>query len=96
MDLKFRRNLPLLLLFIAVVAFLVLGLGNQPIVAYTLETGDASVSQSPQDVDLIDGLAGLLGLSTTEDAQIASPGSDGAAPIERASVSSGETSLTKG
>lgn len=37
MDLKLRRNLPLLLLFVAVVVFLVLGLGDQPIIAYTFE-----------------------------------------------------------
>lgn len=86
MDLKFRRNLPLLLLFVALVALLVLGLGNQPIVSYTLGLGDASASRSPQDVDLIAGVAELLGLSTTEEAQIGSPGSDAAGPTDQVSV----------
>lgn len=86
MDLKFRRNLPLLLLFVAIVTFLVLGLGNQPIVPYTLGLGDASAIESAQDVDLIAGLAGLLGLSATDETQIAFPTSDTAESIDQASV----------
>ena len=38
MSLKLRRNLPLVLLLLVILAFLALVLGNQPIVAYTAAT----------------------------------------------------------
>lgn len=34
MSLKFKRNVPIILLFIGVLAFLVVAMGNLPIVAY--------------------------------------------------------------
>jgi hypothetical protein len=34
MNLKFRRNFPLLVLTITYLAFLVVGMGDQPIIAY--------------------------------------------------------------
>ena len=34
MTLKFKRNLPVILLLVAILAFLTLALGNLPIVAY--------------------------------------------------------------
>jgi hypothetical protein len=35
MSLKLRRNLPLVLLLLAILVLLALGLGDQPIIAYT-------------------------------------------------------------
>ncbi len=47
MDLKTRRNLPLVILFVTIVAILVFGLGNQPIIAYTI---DPDLNNSQADV----------------------------------------------
>ena len=40
MSLKFKRNYPIILLLIAILAFLTLAMGNQRIVAYTARTQD--------------------------------------------------------
>jgi hypothetical protein len=57
MSLKLRRNLPLVVLLLAILAFLALVWGNQPIIAYTaatdsrqgeaLETLDRDVMNEP-------------------------------------------------
>lgn len=67
MDLKFRRNIPLLLVFVATLALLVLGLGNQPIIAYTVEK-DAGQSRGLAAIEdgLMAGFFGLFGQSSTE------------------------------
>jgi hypothetical protein len=36
MSLKFRRNYPMVLLLIAILSFLALAMGNQPIIAYVM------------------------------------------------------------
>lgn len=61
MDLKFRRNLPLLLAFVFIVAVLVLGFGDQPIVAYDAEDDAAAKA-------LVSDFLGLFDNSTTETA----------------------------
>jgi hypothetical protein len=74
MSLKSRRNLPLVLLLLAILALLVLGLGEQPIIAYTaardsLET--TALGMTAGDVTGDSGAtAGLL----------ATPGTDARAP----------------
>lgn len=77
MSLRFRRNLPLLLLLVTIIAVLVLGLGNQPIVAYTVGADGVSGSPSRNDVDLIDGVARFFGLSWTTGAALVVPASGG-------------------
>jgi hypothetical protein len=85
MDLKFRRNLPLLLLFAATVAVLVLGLGSQPIIAYTFEADGEGESPSATNVDLVDGTSALFDLTTTESADIIAPISDTTGSFETTS-----------
>jgi len=75
MDLKTRRNLPLVILFVAIVAILVLGLGDQPIVAYILEESGTTnqadnneVGQSPVEVDPLSTLSATA--DTTDNTQI--------------------------
>jgi spore coat protein CotH len=56
-SIKFKRHYPLLLLFLAVVTFSVLALGNTRVVAYTVEgdgTADESIINYENDVDLFD------------------------------------------
>jgi hypothetical protein len=36
MSLRFRRNYPMVLLLIAILSFLALAMGNQPIIAYVM------------------------------------------------------------
>jgi hypothetical protein len=50
MNLKLRRNLPLVLLLLAILIFLALGLGDQPIIAYTAAT-DGSQAKAPVTID---------------------------------------------
>ncbi len=66
MSLKLRRNLPLLLLLLAILTFLALGLGDQPIVAYSA----ATVSQQREasvalDSDVTSDGGGTIGLLET-------------------------------
>lgn len=75
MDLKTRRNLPLVILFIMIVATLVFGLGSQPIVAYTFEgsrianqADNDEVGQSPVEVDPLSTLSATA--DTADDTQI--------------------------
>ena len=43
MSLKLRRNLPLVVLLLVILTFLALGLGDQPIIAYTAATESQQV-----------------------------------------------------
>ena len=68
-SLKMRRNLPLVLLLLAVLAFLMLGLGDQPIVAYSAATvsrqGETPVTL---DSNVTNDGAGTTGLLETLEA----------------------------
>jgi hypothetical protein len=66
MDLKFRRNLPLLLIFGAILTFLVLGLGDQPIIAYTIEKDEEQSNGMVVTED--DLMAALVSPSASENA----------------------------
>jgi len=37
MSLTFKRNLPLILLLVSIVSFLMLAVGNQPIISYSIQ-----------------------------------------------------------
>ena len=50
MNLKLRRNLPLVLLLLTILTFLALGLGDQPIIAYTAAT-DSQQAKTPVAID---------------------------------------------
>ena len=50
MSLKLRRNLPLVLLLLAFLIFLALGLGDQPIIAYTAAT-DSQQTEAPVTIE---------------------------------------------
>ena len=50
MSLKLRRNLPLILLLLAFLTFLALGLGDQPIIAYTA-AADPGQTQASELLD---------------------------------------------
>jgi hypothetical protein len=50
MSLKLRRNLSLVLLLLAILTFLALGLGDQPIVAYTAAR-DSGEAEAPVTLD---------------------------------------------
>jgi hypothetical protein len=69
MSLKLRRNLPLVLLLLALLAFLAVVWGDLPIVAYTAET-DSQQAEAPAtlDIDLTNGDGGTAGLLETADA----------------------------
>ena len=69
MSLKLRRNLPLVLLLLAILTFLALGLGDQPIVAYTAATDSqpAAASVTP-DSDVTNDGGGTAGLLETLEA----------------------------
>ena len=59
MSLKFRRNLPLVLVLLAFLIFLALGLGDQPIIAYTAAT-DSGQAEAAVTIDSDVGTDGLL------------------------------------
>jgi hypothetical protein len=74
MSLKLRRNLPLLLLLLAILAFLVLGLGDQPIVAYTGSTDSRQAeAQETIDSEMTNDVGGTAGLLETLGADAGSP-----------------------
>ena len=50
MSLKLRRNLPLVLLLLVILTFLALGLGDQPIIAYTAAMESQQV-ETPVTID---------------------------------------------
>lgn len=43
MTLKFKRNYPIILLLVAILAFLAFTLGDQGIIAYSLQVGDQQI-----------------------------------------------------
>ena len=59
MSLRLRRNLSLLLLLLTILTFLALGLGDQPIIAYTSAT-DSQQAEAPVTEDNDGNTAGLL------------------------------------
>lgn len=87
MDLKFRRNLPLLLLFISIVTILLLGLGNQPIIAYTIKADGASGSQSVTGLNSLEDIFDQFSLSAAEEGDIITPASDAAESFDNATSS---------
>lgn len=77
MSITLRRNLPLVLLLLAFLAFLVVALGNQPIIAYSAERDELQAEPTATIVTMdnlvtsaIGGATGTLGTSS---ADIASP-----------------------
>ena len=74
MSLKLRRNLPLVVLLLAILTFLALGLGNQPIVAYTAAT-DSQQGEAPVtlDSDVTNDGGGTADLLETLDADAGVP-----------------------
>lgn len=91
MDLKFRRNLPLLLLFVTTVSVLVLGLGRQPIIAYTFEAENGIESPTVTEGDLVDDVNELSVQTTTQDVDIIAPSSDTAVEFEKTSLGDTDT-----
>lgn len=59
MTLKFKRNLPLVLLLVGILVLMVLTMGNQRIVSYTVNT---EALQTVQLTSIADDLAQLTGL----------------------------------
>ncbi len=59
MTLKFRRNLPLVLLLVGILSLLALTMGDQKIVSYTVNT---QVFQSTQVSDVNVATTGLFGV----------------------------------
>lgn len=76
MSLKFKRNLPILLLLVALLSFLTLAMGTQPICAYslTLETQVAGQALQPTP-SLNQSTGGLLeqGSSVQEESSAIAP-----------------------
>ena len=74
MSIKLRRNLPLVLLLMAFLAFLILVLGNQPIVAYTADR-DAIQAEPTATMDnrVTNAVGGATGYVGTAGADSASP-----------------------
>jgi len=74
MSLKFRRNLPLVLLLLALLTFLALGLGDQPIVAYTAAAdGQQTETSVTLDNDVTNDDGGTTGLLETLEADPVAP-----------------------
>jgi len=77
MSITLRRNLPLVLLLLAFMAFLVLALGNQPIIAYTAERdelqAEPTATMVTMDNRVTSAIGGATGTLGTSSAGIASP-----------------------
>lgn len=94
MDLKFRRNLPLLLLFVVTVAILALGFGDQPIIAYTIAgDGDQSATKTLVEGELLDHVLGIFGLPVANNVEMVAPDNDTAEPLENDSLSAVDPEL---
>ena len=66
MSLKFRRNYPMILLLLAILCFLTLAIGDQPIVAYTIKVERRQTGQlATMEVNPVNDTAWPVGLSTT-------------------------------
>ena len=74
MSLKLRRNLPLVVLLLVILTFLALGLGDQPIIAYTAAT-DSQQAEAPAtpDSDVTNDAGGTAGLLETLEADSGTP-----------------------
>lgn len=93
MDLKFRRNLPLLLLFVAILTFLVLGLGDKPIIAYSVASDGGQVDGTELTEDDISG--DTLSLSESENAGIVASEGASLESLQSDSVLGAETNATQ-
>jgi len=63
MTLKFKRNLPILLLLIGILSFMALTMGNQQIVSYTVNT---DALPTVQLASINEGLSNLTALFSTQ------------------------------
>jgi hypothetical protein len=59
MTLKFRRNLPLVLMLIGILSLLALTMGDQQIVSYTVNTQALQAAVQVSDVRMV--MAGMFG-----------------------------------
>lgn len=66
MTLKFKRNLPLVLLLVGILALLALTMGNQRIVSYTVNTGALQTGQLTSLTDDLAQLTGLFNIQVTD------------------------------
>jgi hypothetical protein len=77
MSITLRRNLPLVLLFLALLTFLIVALGDQPIIAYTAERdelqAEPTATVATMDNRVTSAVGGATGTLGTSSADIASP-----------------------
>lgn len=73
MDLKFRRNLPLLMLFVGLVIVLMFGLGHQPIIAYTIENTQAGENSQVTEGALVVDAAAPTDSSSAVNGEVSAP-----------------------
>ncbi len=67
MTLKFKRNLPLVLLLVSILSFMAVAMGNQRITSYTVNAETLRTMQlSAYGFDLSDDLSQLAGLFGTD------------------------------
>ncbi len=59
MTLKFRRNLPLVLMLVGILSLLALTMGDQQIVSYTVNTQALQAAVQVSDVRIV--MAGMFG-----------------------------------
>lgn len=65
MTLRFKRNVPLVLLLVGILSLLALTMGNQPIVSYTVNTEALQTVQLTAITDDLAQLTGLFSAQTT-------------------------------
>lgn len=66
MTLRFKRNVPLVLLLVGILSLLALTMGNQPIVSYTVNTEALQTVQLTAITDDLAQLTGLFSAQTTD------------------------------
>ncbi|MBI3151944.1 MAG: hypothetical protein HYZ21_07425 [Chloroflexi bacterium] len=67
MTLKFKRNLPLVLLLVSILSFMAVAMGNQRIISYTVNAETLRTMRlSAYGFDLSDDLSQLAGLFGTD------------------------------
>lgn len=66
MTLKFKRNLPLVLLLVGSLALLALTMGNQRIVSYTVNTEALQIVQLTSIADDLARMTGLFNVQITD------------------------------
>ncbi len=96
MDLKFRRNLPLILLLSAILAFLALAMGDLPIVAYPVEK---EVWQTEQEATMDSNMTGdvvqLFSFLATKSADTSTQGDDIDETLKASSESDDSANVTE-